>query len=291
MIKLFFERMKEKRGEVPTSFNYDQLPNKVRNQIIIIARESNLNEDHYKYIAEKIREATGNFKLSDAGHRGAYSHASYSYEDELYSYFGTLKNIDVALSIVELLGVTLSHCYEGQSSIDRINERMLSAGIGWKITGRELIQIEDETYFDNVTRPCLSVLESLGYKQAHKHFLDAYKELKDKEFDDALADCGQAIESIVKTRLGSVGVKDVTNKNWSQLKPLLLQYMVIPPYMQSYQNNLLGMVEGLMTARNKDGPHGKEEGANNQLDECFVRFAINQTAANILFIAEADFKK
>ena len=67
--------------------------------------------------------------------------------------------------------------------------------------------------------------------------------------------------------------------------------MIIPTYMENYQNNLFEVMGGLLTVRNKDGAHGKEEGADNPIDERFVRFAINQTAANILFIAEADFQK
>ncbi|NDC32056.1 MAG: hypothetical protein EBZ58_14235, partial [Bacteroidetes bacterium] len=51
--------------------------------------------------------------------------------------------------------------------------------------------------------------------------------------------------------------------------------------------------KGVSITRNKEGGHGKTEGVQSQItkdDDHFVRFIINQTLANILFITEAKFK-
>ena len=292
MVKLFFERMKEKRGEVPSTFSYDALPGTVRTQIVLIARVASFKDHQYKKMCELLREAIGQFSLADGQEDFGYSGSSYSFKKELFDYFITTRDVEKALSVIELLGTFLVGKYRLESaSKDRINSRLLQAGIGWKI-GEDglLFNLEDETFFEEVTAPCLSILGKGGFSQAHKHFLDAYQELKQKKFDDALTDCGQSIESVIKTRLCQVGVDDVTHLNWNKLRPLLLKHIIIPSYLQNYQNNLFEVMGGLLTARNKDGAHGSEEGAASQLDECFVRFAINQTAANILFIAEAEFQ-
>lgn len=288
--RLFFERMREKRGEVPTTFSYDYLPEVVRTQIRLIVEEGRLEEGQFEAMASLLREAVGKRRLANGSVTDGYGAQRHYCGLEVLNFFSAETDVEVALSALELIGAGLSNRYRGEQFIDRINGRLRQAGIGWMIVDRQLVQIEDETFFDNVTAPCLSILGGAGYDSAYKHFQDAYTELKNRAYDDALADCGQAIESLAKTRLAAVGLDDLTDMNWKQLKPLLKQHLVIPPYMENYQNNLFEMMGGLMTARNKDGPHGKEEGAGNELDHCFVRFFINQTAANILFLAEAEFR-
>lgn len=284
MPDLFFERMQEKREELPSTFVYDDFPNRVRRQIILIAQNF-VNDNRSKPLVEKLREATGNYELADGEIRGPMGY--WSYQRELFSFFEDTPSVDHALSVLELIGRVLFR--NNKDAFDRVNVRLLRAGIGWKLTEHGLIQIEDEAFFENVTAPCLSALGRKGYRQAYGHFLDAYKCLKEGEFIEALTNCGRAFESIVKTRLVSL-VNNVDHKNWNALKPLLKEHMSIPPYMESYLNQLLGVMEGVPTARNKDGGHGKSEDVHVVADENFIRFIINQTAANILFIAEAEFR-
>lgn len=63
--KLYFERAKENRGEIPTTFIYDKISDEVKTQIILEWSETNNSaiENWSKEIVNKLRKSLGRFKL------------------------------------------------------------------------------------------------------------------------------------------------------------------------------------------------------------------------------------
>ena len=63
MKKLYFERAKENRGEIPTTFIYDKISDEVKTQIILVWSSTHKLSYWSKEIVLKLRESFGRFKL------------------------------------------------------------------------------------------------------------------------------------------------------------------------------------------------------------------------------------
>ena len=67
MRKLFFERAKENRGEVPTTFVYDKIPDEVKRQLVLIwnpDQQLQLSHNQVEAIVKQLRESLAMFKLA-----------------------------------------------------------------------------------------------------------------------------------------------------------------------------------------------------------------------------------
>lgn len=285
MKKLFFERAQESRGELPTTFVYDSVTAKVRNQVILITR--GFLHNNSQRIVDKIKKKTGIFTLAEVTPNisNTFNHP---YSEELARFFLEEKNIDLVLTVIEEICHILP-----DAILEEIDCALRRAGIGWKysIEAKELMRIEDETFYNEVTKNCLSVLSKKGYEKTMEHFLHAYEELKIKNYADALTSCRRALESIIKTRLKQNNLLENEHSNLSFLLPIFNKNISRFSFLEDYFNNLCKLTEGVATSANKEGGHGKFEGSIDNKDEVFVRFIINQTASNVLFLAEVEFKK
>ena len=289
MKKLYFERAKENRGEIPITFIYDKISDEVKTQIILEWSETN-NSAIYnwsKEIVYKLRKSLGRFKLDSV------TRYTPNYIDELNNFFLQSNNIDHSLTVIEEMLIFLND--NGYSSlIYRINERMRFAGIGYKHDGNFIHRVEDEIFDEEITQKTLGILAKKNYHQTRAHIINAYSELRVGQYDDALTDCCQALETAIKTRLKENKIDYEEKDSINYLLEIFKKQIVAPKFLETYFENLVEVIKGVSIARNKEGGHGKTEGVKSQItkdDDHFVRFVINQTLTNILLITEAKFKK
>lgn len=289
MRKFLHERLQEERGELPSVFQHNFISRDLMIQLKLLwLQEFDYLED---FVADtKLHSCLCiSFAEEELGDGYSIGNKRYSYWSALRSivnFFERTNFFHFRLTIIdELTRLCLPRV------IEQINMRMRRAGFGYMHDGENLVRIEDETYLEEVTSKAISILNKDGYKECYEHFIKTYEFLKNDELSEALTSSGKAIESILKTRLKGIVSDDLDNKNWRDLRKYFKERVVIPDYMENYIDNLLNVVEGVATSRNKEGGHGKSEGYVLQADELFIRYIINQTAANILFIAEAEFKK
>lgn len=287
---LFYHKNKLATGQIPKTFQYNEIPTAARNSILIAftrnypVKWGGLNKKSAGYqILEGIREvcleAFGCTSLSDS---------SDPIED-FKNGFNSESDPAKIMTYIQLICCALKNKYNNQNLIDKINWHLRNNGVGYKYENGSIIRIEDETYFDNVTAPVLSVLGEKGYEDTLSEFLKAYDELKNGQYNDAVTACTRGLETILKTRLDQAGKLDDPNCTVNYLLKQWFENVNVPDYMENYLNNLTPVLQGVATVRNKDGAHGSTEGDNDNLDEAFVRYIINQTAASILFIAECEF--
>ncbi|MGD9637741.1 MAG: AbiJ-NTD4 domain-containing protein [Alphaproteobacteria bacterium] len=292
----FFERRREERGELPTTFTYDELPRKVRNQVIMLWQEAGINglEEIIKYIRKHIGESVL--------HEDYKNVKMHYYLGELEQFFLETSNVDYALTVVEEIGKAINneankHVYDTQAGrkkskcknlFSQLNFFLKREGIGWQHNGEMLVKIEDEVFYEEATQKTLGVLRN--FNSAYTDYLNAYKNLKEGDFENAITNACKAMESVIKTRFNQNNITYNETDNLSKLLPLIKDNLNIPPFMEDYLNQITGIIQGLGTARNKSGAHGKTEGINKP-DEVFTKFVINQAACNILFLAEVEFKK
>ena len=284
MKKLYFERAKENRGEIPTTFIYDKISGEVKRQLVLIWNSSSSFSYGSKEIVSKLRESFGRFKLVE--------HCLFEH-DELNNFFLQTNNIDHSLTVIEEVLILLNN-QRDFDLIDRINERMRFAGIGYKHDGNFIHRVEDEIFDEEITQKTLGILAKKNYHQTRSHIINAYSELRFGQYDDALTDCCQALETAIKTRLKENKIDYEEKDSINYLLEIFKKQIVAPKFLETYFENLVEVIKGVSIARNKEGGHGKTEGVKAQItkdDDHFVRFVINQTLTNILLITEAKFKK
>lgn len=153
MKKLYFERAKENRGEIPTTFIYDKISDEVKTQIILEWSETNNSaiENWSKEIVNKLRKSLGRFKLDSV------TRYNPNYINELNNFFLQSNNIDHSLTVIEEMLIFLND--NGYYSlVDRVNERMRFAGIGYKHDGNFIHRVEDEIFDEEITQKTLGIL-------------------------------------------------------------------------------------------------------------------------------------
>lgn len=282
-LKLFHRRVQEKNKEIPSTFLYE-LPVKVRRQILLIWEMKKYQE--IESVLSIIRMELGTQELySSHEHKWAYNDMR-EYVQELCSFFVDPSTDDnVALSIVELI---IGLNWQLKELCNMINYRLQYERIGYKFVvfdngeGR-LVRIEDEVFYDECTIQTLGILNE--YPNARQHLLTAYDELKSCAYDDALNDLRRSVESLLKTRFNTVGIQyDTDRDGLGNLLDIVQRHVVCGEYKFHFFKELILQVGRVSNPQS----HGQAEGQSVKVDAVFVRFLINQAAANLLFLAEVE---
>lgn len=285
--KPFFRRQQEIRGEVPSTFVYE-LSQKVRVQILMLWRDI-LHFNEASEILKKIHLELGTIQLCNYQRVSRHELNSEFLNNiaELCSYFEEVKDHEMAFTILEL--ICYAHRYH-DLFIDSVNSRLRIEAVGYRFVGRDVGQlrrVEDEMFYDECVERCLSVLGASSYRDVLSHYMNSYKELKDGHYDDALVDLRQAVESLLKTRFDILNISyDAKKDTYSKLLQIAQDHIDSGPYKFHHFKE---MIQSVGSASNAGG-HGQTQGQAFNVDEIYVRFMINQAAANLLFLAEVPMK-
>lgn len=276
---LYHRREQLRKGEIPTTYQY-KLSEKFRLQIQIILE---------RYYSDYIFAGSGMYShlLEEFPEMSkGYNYPPADTKDSFYRViqFFFKSSDDMALSIIEVM------CACFNEAMAPINDRFEYERVGYQYNrdAQQIIKIEDETYYNECTVRALSILSQGGYENALAHYLDAYEKLSKKDFDEALTNIGRAMESLLKTRFDAAGIQYSPKDNLAALLTKAGEHINLPTEVKF--EPLKQVILNAGRARNLGG-HGHSEGSSPEIDDTFVRFAINQCAANLLYMAEADFRK
>jgi hypothetical protein len=168
--------------------------------------------------------------------------------------------------------------------IDTINGRMLEDGFGFQFKDTQLIEITSEFTYSEIVKPALALLADPLFKGADSEFRDAFDEFKARNYDDCIADCGNAFESVIKVIAAQKGWHDVQpTDNAAKLIDAVYRHGLIPSWMQEQMKGLRMMLQGSPTVRNKEASHGAG-GTPRDLSKALAAYQLHQTAAAILFL-------
>ncbi|MDR2891691.1 MAG: hypothetical protein LBV80_01190 [Deltaproteobacteria bacterium] len=283
----YFRRQQEFRGEIPTTFSY-VLTEKVKHQIIMILDSYSHGFDYSQSIVERLRLEIGKPELASGWTDGSYITRKYYPELELKRFFLKVQDDEYALTVLEY--ILCSHAMYNDDIIEEINNRLQYERIGFKFVrisddSGHLIKIEDEIFLNECIHKTLGILSDLKYTDALNHYMSAYDNLKANKFEEALVSVGKAIESLLKTRFANTKIPfDATKDTLAKLLDILQRHLVSASHNFQYFKQII-LDAG--RARNIGG-HGHADGDTPPLNEVYVRFVINQAAANLLFLAEVE---
>lgn len=307
MLNLFSKRQAKLRGETPDVFVYDALPQELRVQIVHIFRDylgsegdsersSNLVARAYEHIVSALCREYGLFKLP-----GAKDHGGRDYVSELFSFIlrehnveRVLDAVELACSVVDLQSRRWDYNHrqeadrEATAALAELNARFQQHGIGYRFEAGKILKVDSEFVHAEVVKPALTLLHEAKFKGAEAEFHNAYEHYRHRRMKEALADCLKSLESTMK----SIAL----SKKWlfdpkDTAKPLInlmFEKQLIPLFWSQHFSGLRAMLEsGVPTARNRLGGHG--QGAEVvEVPSLFVAFALHQTAAAIVFLAQAE---
>jgi hypothetical protein len=302
---LFSKRQKKLRGEMPDVYQYDEIPQTLRVQIVHIWMDTLGNAENYwkgkaheayEFIVNTLCKEYGVFKLP-----GAEKFGNRDYLNELANTFLQEKNIDRCLDAIELSfkivdGFTRSYEYlhrsgaskKADEAIDELNSRFNEHGVGYQFTDGEIIRVDSELIHSEIIKPALRLLNQKHYSGAHEEFLKAHEHYRHGNNKESLNECLKAFESVMK------GICD--KRKWAYqsgatsktLIQICLDNGLIPSFWQQQYSSLRSLLESSVpTGRNKLSGHG--QGADPiSVPSYLVAYMLHMTAASIVFLAEAE---
>ena len=299
---LYSKRVKQYNNEENDIYSYDEIPQKLKTQIILIFDET-INNRFQKYgifKSDKLKELYSQLHHILKKEYGVFNLGFQFETDEQQIKKFLLKEeitLENSLDIIEIFLRVIDKCLineyddkekvKAKEAINEINERFKENGIGYSYTNGKIIRI-DSTYIHNeVTKPALNLLSNKKFAGANDEYLKAHECYKKGENKECLINCCKAFESVMKTickhkKWDFDDTKDAAKK----LIKILLDNKFVPQYYQEQLSSLANLLEsGIPTIRNKTSGHGQGDTIKT-VDEHIARYALNLTGANIIFLIE-----
>jgi len=300
---LFSKRQKRLRGEIPDVYVYEEIPHKLRVQIIHIVRDvigvecdyNRITNNTYHQIHKVLCREYGVFTLKE-------------YEDSnfkaVFDYFLQSKDYEQCLDIIELsFRVIDKHVRENERdfreatgrtiapehAIEELNGRFKESGVGYQFEGGELIRVDSKFLHSEAVKPTLKVLGSNEkYQGANSESLKAHEHYRHKRYKECLVECLKSFESLMKAicekNSWSYGKTDTAKK----LINVCLTNELIPNYLQTQYASIRTLLEsGIPTIRNKEGGHGQGVEVS-EVPEHLASYTLHLTASNLLFLTQCE---
>lgn len=301
---IFSKRQKRQRGEVYDVYQYDNMSNELRVQIVHIINDAfgehkdsyntvDLKKHIFSNLHKKLCREYGVFTLG----KGVYGET-----DESCILNFIIKNLDVekVLDVVELSFLKIIQIKENfdvykknmnssllpDEAISDLNERFKEHGFGYQFESGEIIRVDSTFMHSEVVKTVLNLITSEKFDGANEEFLNAHEHYRHGRNKECLNECLKAFESTLKIIC--------SEKNWSyneketsiKLIQICLDNGLIPTYTQNQFSSLRSLLEsGIPTIRNRLGGHGQGKDIT-VVDSEITRYALNLTGSNIIFLIE-----
>lgn len=302
ILDLFSKKQKKLRGEVPDVYQYKELPQAFRVQVVHILRDALGDPNKYNSPTEKIFEILHNalsreygvFHLSEEARRGEYQTAVFNFFLQNNNIEKTLDVIQIAFRLVQNIaseygyrdraGATITP----EEAVAELNERFVEHGIGFQFEAGEILRVDSQFLHSDVVKPVLSVLSEKMYSGANEEFLSAHEHYRNKRYKECLNDCLKSFESVLKVICEKRKWKYNRNDTAKALLDCCFQNGLIPDYFQAQFTSLRsGLESGVPTVRNKLSGHGQGI-EQRDVPQYIARYLLNLTATSILLLTDAE---
>lgn len=301
----YSKRQKCLRGEFNDVYQHDKIPQKLRVQICNIydslfdynaARMNAIcDEVHYIIVNEDGKDRL-EFERQDIEVDSNKS----SIATVLISFAKRFADTDSFLTILELI---VGFIYEQQECgnfsnldldevIEEINIRFRESAVGYHIEPESLtiVRIDSNLVHSEVMQPVLGLLNSDPlYAGALHEFMTAHEHYRYGRYREAISNCGNSFESIMKAIHEKRGWN--YEKGKATASPLIdscAENGLFPSFQKEQLNQLKCLLRcGVPNIRNKVGSHGVGTDVT-EVPEHLVSYMIHLMATNLLFLANAE---
>ena len=298
---LFSKRERRKRGEYPDVYEYDDIPNELRVQIVHIIRDGfgtpvefhgshNRALEIYGLIHDTLCREYGCFRLNQYNSR----------VDSVLNFLLQVENTERAIDVIELSfkyidSIVREDTHQFQDlkispddAIDELNHRFRERGIGYQYESGMVVRIDSQLIHSEVVQPTLNLLQDPKFKGANQEFLSAHEHYRNRKYKECLNESLKALESclkaICKARKWPYSETDTVKR----LIEIVFDHQLIPSSLQSHFSALRSTLEARVPPlRNRLGGHG--QGSQIVIvPESIAAYALHLTASNILLLARAE---
>jgi len=305
----YSHRKRVREGDVPDVYTYDELPERLRVQIVQICRDAigrfhtysgmelgyrvTENNEGWSFIHGTVAREHGVFELS----------SRHGLDEKCADFLLTHRSVDEVLDLVEVSfryidriarrfrdherqqrGIT----QDATSAIEELNERFRRAGVGYGYEEGHILRIDSELIHDTVVRPVLRFLNQPGFEGPRDEFLQAHGHYRAGETKDAITDANNALESTLKVICDNHGWEYQSGATASSLVKVIKQNGLLPDYLErSFEQLAATLQSGLPKVRGEEGAHG-QGGKPRKTPEYVAAYALHLAAAKILFLVEAE---
>lgn len=301
IFELFSKRQKKLRGEVVDVYQYTNIPNQFRVQVVHIVRDT-IGEDSdyeteasniYRLIHQTLCKEYGVFSLKQ------YPESNFR---AIFDYFLAEKNHEKCLDIIEICfrlieGYIKSNEWKFRGStkqkpddaIEELNIRLKEAGLGYQFESGELVKVDSQFIHSDVVKPTLQILgKNSNYNGANDEFLSAHEHYRHQRYKECLNDCLKSFESLMKAIHKKHSWQFNDTDTAKKLINSCLSNNLVPEYLQNQFSSIRILLEsGIPTIRNKEGGHG--QGAEiTKVPEYLASYTLHLTATNLLFLAKCE---
>jgi len=302
IFELFSKRQKRLRGEVHDVYQYEEIPEKFRVQVVHIVKDTIGQDDSgdwashaYKMIHETLCREYGVFTLK--------KHARSDFE-AVYDYFLACEDYEQCLDIIEwsfkVIDISVRENeyqfdryttakQKPDDAINELNGRFREAGIGYQFESGEIVRIDSQYVHAEVVKPVLALLgKEKQYSGANSEFLKAHEHYRHKRYKECLVDCLKSFESLMKAICDKHKWPYNQNDTAKKLINECLNNNLIPAYLQNQFSSLRTLLEsGVPTIRNKEGGHGQGISVTH-VPEHLASYTLHLTATNLLFLMNSE---
>lgn len=300
IFELFSKRQKKLRGDVPDVYQYEEIPQNLKIQVVHIVRDTIGQEGRYseanevyEHIHKVLCKEYGVFSLKE------YERSNFS---AIYDFFLSEKNHEKCLDIIEITFRMIdtfvrenhykfreSTSQSPDDAVNELNGRFKEAGAGYQFESGELIRVDSQYMHSEAVKPVLKVLgTNKKYIGANDEFLSAHEHYRHKRYKECLNECLKSFESLMKA------IHDIHlwkyNPNYTAQKLInsCLANKLVPEYLQNQFSSVRILLEsGIPTVRNKEGGHGQGAAVTN-VPEHLASYTLHLTATNLLFLVKCE---
>lgn len=302
---LYSKRTKAAKEETSDVFTYDDLPQKLRIQIVQIWDDAiGNNEDYhnsymqgdtkgaFEFIAKTLRREYGVHNLVPSSYDGRTN-----FRTELREFLQSDQNVLTYLDVIELSFRVIDRICRKWSSkfagaahdaIEELNVRLKEAGVGYRYTEGTIIKIDEELLHGEVVKPALTILRAKHFDGAREEYLSAFSHYREGKNKEALNDCLKAFESAMKAICDKRGWDYDKNSTASKLIQILIDNGLMPKFWQNSMSNLRTLLESSVpTGRNKLSGHGQGTEKISVPDHV-ASYMLHMTGSCIVFLDNAE---
>ncbi|WP_444911072.1 STM4504/CBY_0614 family protein [Microbulbifer sp. PAAF003] len=300
---LFSKRQKRLRGEFPDVYQYENIVQSFRVQVVHIVKATIGEESSYRCRASDIYRRIHETLCREYGVFYLRQNADTNFS-AVFDYFLNEEDHEKCLDIIELTFRIIdryvrAHEWEFRDAIgvsqtpgqaiDELNARFKEAGIGYQFESGELIRVDSQYVHSEVVRPVLYLLgKSEKYAGVNDEFLSAHEHYRHKRYKECLNDCLKSFESLMKAIHEKHSWSYNKNDTARKLISSCLTNGLVPDYLQTQFSSVRSLLEsGVPTVRNKEGGHGQGTMVTS-VPEHLASYILHLTATNLLFLGNCE---
>jgi hypothetical protein len=292
-----FSKRQQAEQSIETPFIFDELPEKLRVQIIHIWADAigwevaSGDEDPWFTIERVTAREHGKLSLGDRGTPG-WKCQNYVLTAGV---FQAMDLVELSFRLLDLGLRNLPHArrygwHEADVHIKELNTRFRENGVGYQYADHYFVRRDSEFMHSEAVVPAFSLLRAAGFEGPIEEFHTAHAHCRKGNYEDAIANAEKAFESTMKAICEARGWISDEEKEKLTAKHLIqrvFERQLLPPWLLSEFTALQSTLEsGLPTTRNRQGGHGA--GAEpREVPAYFAAYALHLAASNIVLLIEA----